>query len=81
MRKNTFKFDQQYTYQIKVPGDILADASGWENVVFACLEVEFNTEICTSLICYFDQSGMHGFLRSLYAKGMPVILVRCVDHV
>jgi hypothetical protein len=81
VNETSFKLslDRPATYQIKVPG------------VLNQRQVNINREISveigngqgglpiTILTITVDQAGLHGLLRHLYALGLPLISVICVE--
>ena len=69
--------DRKATYQIKVPGEIRKKWLGWNDKI----NVERGIEKypITTITCVLDQAGLHGFLRRLYAMGLPLIEVVCID--
>ena len=71
--------DRPATYQIKVPGVI--------NQRWVSINREVSVELgndqgglpITILTVTVDQAGLHGFLRHLYALGLPLISVICFE--
>jgi hypothetical protein len=67
-------------YKIKVAGQL--DAS-WpvpvENIEMT-VESEENDQSVTTLTGVIDQAALQGLLRRLYALGLPLISVNCVEY-
>ena len=71
--------DRLVTYQIKVPGVLNQRRVNINREV----SVEFGNDQdglpITILTVTVDQAGLHGLLRHLYAFGLPLISVICVE--
>ena len=78
--KTKLTLDQEVTYQIKVPGEIRKNWFEWDDKIEANVEHVIDNHPITTLTCVFDQAGLHGLLRSLYAIGLPLISVICTDY-
>jgi hypothetical protein len=71
--------DQPVVYQIKVQGQLDASWSDWvENSTMVVESVGNGLQVST-LTCLMDQAKLHGFLRQLYALGLPLISVICIE--
>jgi hypothetical protein len=66
-------------YQIKVPGELDAFWSNWAGEITAVIGVAEDGSPVTTLTGMFDQAALHGFLRHLYAVGLPLISVAWMD--
>lgn len=71
--------DRPVTYQIKVPGHIDMSWTDWDGRMIVEIGNEDDGTPVTTLTGKLDQSALHGLLRRLYALGIPLISVICVD--
>ena len=72
--------DQPATYQIKVPGHLDKSWSEWAGAMTITLESEGEGPPVTILTgTLADQAALQGLLRRLYALGLPLISVNCVE--
>ena len=69
--------DRPATYQIKVPGVLGKSWSDWAGGM--TVTVEGNDPPVTTLTGNLDQAALHGLLRRLYSRGLPLISVICVE--
>jgi hypothetical protein len=77
--KQKLTLDRPVTYQIKIPGFL--DESWLELAEGMTMAVE-NEDVgylLTILTGVFDQAALQGLLRRLYALGIPLISVNCLD--
>ena len=66
-------------YQIKVPGHLDKNWADWaEGMTVTVGSIDDGTP-ATALTGTFDQAALQGLLRRLYAFGLPLISVICVD--
>ncbi|GAI25197.1 unnamed protein product [marine sediment metagenome] len=81
MKKPDFKLtlDIKATYQIKVPGEVRKLQLGVGKIDIKHKEIDMDGLVITILTCVFDQAGLYGFLRRLYAMGLPLISVNCLE--
>lgn len=79
--KKKFKLtlDNQATYQIRVPGEIIQFQSSHENLSIEVQKDSSTGFTITVFTCKFDQAGLHGFLKKLYSMGLPLVSVRCIE--
>jgi hypothetical protein len=72
--------DQPATYHIKIPGQLDAN---WRSPFAQDVTVAFDTDpdgLPVSILTgMFDQSALQGFLRHLYALGIPILSVLCLE--
>ena len=71
--------DQPATYQIKVPGHLDESWSDWAGGMTITVESEGDGLPVTTLTGTVDQAALQGLLRRLYALGLPLISVNCVE--
>ena len=71
--------DQLVIYQISVPGLLESDWLDWGSDVSVTFELGETGNSITTLTGSFDQAGLHGLLRRLYAFGLPIISVNYVS--
>jgi hypothetical protein len=71
--------DRPVVYQIKVPGELDASWSEWASGMTITFESEGDGPAITTLTGSVDQAALQGLLRRLYALGLPVISVVCVE--
>jgi hypothetical protein len=69
--------DRPAIYQIKVPGHLDESWADWGRRM--TLTVESDGSPVTILTGIFDQAALHGLLRQLYSRGLPLISVICVE--
>jgi hypothetical protein len=79
MRKDKPKLtlSRPITYQIKVPGHLDGSWADWGGRM--TLTVESDGSPITTLTGIFDQAALHGLLRQLYSRGLPLISVNCIE--
>ena len=71
--------DGPTSYQIKVPGELDARWSGWAAGMTLAAERGGDGLPVTTLTGVLDQAALHSLLRRLYALGLPLISVICVE--
>ena len=76
--RSNFTLFQSIPYQIKIAGRPGQDWSDWLAEVDILVDTDSNGHVTTTLMGLFDQAGLIGLLRQLYAKGYPLISVNCV---
>ena len=67
------------TYQIKVPGHLDERWADWAGGMTITVRSDDDGLPVSTLIGTFDQAALLGLLRRLYALGLPLISVICVD--
>jgi len=67
------------TYQIKVPGQLDASVADWGEGMTLTVESDGDGLLVTILTCIVDQAALHGLLRRLYSRGLPLISVICIE--
>jgi hypothetical protein len=72
--------DQSAIYQIKVPGSLDEGWKDWVEGIKITIEIGEHTSPITTLTAPLDQAGLHGLLRRLYALGVPLISVICLEY-
>ena len=78
--KQKLTLDRPATYQIKVPGELDESWSDWAGGMTITVESESDGPPVTTLTgTLADQAALHGLLRRLYALGLPLISVNCVE--
>ena len=70
---------QPATYQIKVPGIHDKNWADWNERVAVTVEEDREGLPVTVLTCTVDQAALQGMLRRLYAIGLPLKSVICLD--
>jgi len=70
---------QPATYQIKVPGVLDERWSDWDDGITITVESIEHDQPITTLTGTIDQAALQGVLRRLYALGLPLLSVICVD--
>lgn len=76
--KQKLTLDRPVTYQIKVPGALDERWSAWDGEMTITVESDNDSSV-TALTGVLDQASLHGLLRRLYALGIPLISVICLD--
>jgi hypothetical protein len=66
-------------YQIKVPGYLDESWSDWAGGMTITVESEGDDPPVTILTGTLDQAALQGLLRHLYALGLPLIAVNCIE--
>jgi hypothetical protein len=81
--KQKLTLDRPAIYQIKVPGELGTSWSDWGSGMTIVVENEQDSQSdshpVTTLTGILDQAALQGLLRRLYALGLPLISVICVD--
>ena len=71
--------DRPVAYQIKVPGQLDENWSEWNGTMTATIKRQDERPVITILTGTVDQAALQGVLRQLYALGLPLISVVCLD--
>jgi hypothetical protein len=71
--------DRPATYQIKVPGELDESWSDWIGGMTIRVESEGEDPPVTTLTGSLDQAALQGLLRRLYALGLPLVSVICLE--
>jgi hypothetical protein len=71
--------DRSATYQIKVPGELDESWSDWVGEMTISVESEGEGPPVTTLTGHLDQAALQGLLRQLYALGLPLVSVICLE--
>ena len=79
LNKQKLTLDRPATYQIKVPGVLDERWSAWDGEMTIIVESDNDDSSATTLTGVLDQASLHGLLRRLYALGIPLISVVCLD--
>ena len=77
-RIRNLTLDRLATYQIQVPGTLDESWKDWVEGLQITIETGEGVTSVTTLTAPFDQAGLHGLLRRLYALGIPLISVVCI---
>ena len=77
--KQKLTLDRPATYQIKVPGELDESWSDWYSDLMIVFEQDSNGWLVSTLTGIFDQAALQSLLRRLYALGLPLISVVCLD--
>ena len=78
-RVRKLTLDRPATYQIKVPGHLPKSWLDWAEGMTITVESGGDASPSTTLTITVDQAALHGLLRQLYALGLPLISVNCVE--
>ena len=78
-RSQTPTLDRPAVYRIKVPGRLDSNWCDWVGDMTITVESQKGMPPVTVLTGALDQAGLHGLLRRLYTRGLPLISVVCVD--
>ena len=77
--KQMLTLDRPMIYQIKVPGQLNEHWSEWNGTMTISVDSQSDGTLVTTLTGSVDQAALQGLLRRLYAVGLPLISVRCVE--
>ena len=77
--KQRLTLDSPATYQIKVPGFLDESWSDWAGGMTITVETEGDGQPVTTLTGTLDQAALQGLLRQLYALGLPLSSVNCIE--
>jgi hypothetical protein len=77
--KQKLTLDIPARYQIKVPGALDERGSVWDGDMTISVESTDEGSSVTTLTGTLDQAALHGLLWRLYALGLPLISVNCLD--
>jgi hypothetical protein len=78
--RHKLTLDRPATYQIKVPGELDASWTEWDERMTLAVEREGEGPPVTTLSGTVDQAALHSLLRRLYSLGLPLISVICVEY-
>jgi hypothetical protein len=67
-------------YQIRVPGRVDETWSDWVEGMTITVDREEEGPPVTTLTGTVDQAALQGLLRQLYALGLPLISVTCIEY-
>jgi hypothetical protein len=67
------------TYQIQVPGYVDESWSDWFGGIKVTIKERGDGQPITAFTGRLDQAALHGLLRRLYALGLPLLSVTCLD--
>jgi hypothetical protein len=67
-------------YRIKVPGCLDERWSAWTGGMTITVEGAGEGQPVTTLTGTVDQAALHGLLRGLYARGLPLLSVNRVSE-
>lgn len=70
--------DQSVRYEIRVPGELDLAWLDWFSGTNITIEQNDEDKPITTISGLFDQAGLQGLLRQLYALGLPILSVFCV---
>lgn len=71
--------DRPAKYRIIVPGEVRKLQLGMAAIDIQVLQSERSDEVISVISGTFDQAGLYGFLRRMYAMGLPLISVECLE--
>jgi hypothetical protein len=74
-RTGKLTLDRPTHYEIQVPGELDTNWADWTGDIAITVESVGDGPPITTLIGTFDQAGLQGLLRRLYALGLPLISV------
>lgn len=77
-KKHKLTLDCTALYQVKVPGILDEHWTDWNGEMVVEVEVSETGMPITTLSGTFDQAGLQGVLRRLYALGLPLISVNWI---
>jgi hypothetical protein len=77
--KQRLTLDRPEIYQIKVPGHLDESWSDWATGLMISTDRDDGGLPVTTMICTVDQASLQGLLSRIYAFGLPLISVICVD--
>ena len=67
------------TYQIQVSGHLDESWSDWVEGMMISVESEGEGQAVTTLTGRLDQAALQGLLRRLYALGLPLVSIICLE--
>jgi hypothetical protein len=77
--KRKLTLDRPAIYQIRVPGALDERWSNWDGEMTVTVESDADGSSFTTLTGTLDQAALQGLLRRLYALGIPLISVICLE--
>ena len=80
IKKHKLTLDRPATYQIKVPGLLDERWSDWDGDMTITIDTDAEGKPISTLTGIVDQAALQGILRRLYALGLPLLSVICVDY-
>ena len=78
--RNKLSLYEPATYQIVVPGEPAPSWSDWIEMEIAVEREGEGPPVTTLTGTVADQAALQGLLRRLYALGLPLLAVICVDE-
>ena len=72
--------DRPAAYQIKVPGVLDEGWTDWDGRMTVTVQRQGDGPPVTTLTGVVDQAALHSLMRRLYALGLPLISVICVEY-
>lgn len=70
---------QPARYEISVPGKLDTSFLDWFGELSVTEEMSGEDILLSRISGIFDQAGLLGLLRRLYAYGLPIISVTCIN--
>ena len=80
MNQKQISLDQQVNYEIKVPGVLERQWLENFNGTRISIQTTGDNPPVTILKVKADQAGLHGILQRLYALGLPLLSVNCIEE-
>jgi len=77
--KQKLTLGRPVTYQIRVPGILDESWQDWAGGMTVIVESDKDGRPVTTLSGILDQAALLGLLRRLYALGLPLISVICLE--
>ena len=78
--KHKLTLDRPATYAIQVPGHLDEGWTEWNGALRIAAATTPDGTAVTTLTGTVDQAALQGILRRLYALGLPLISVSCLDR-
>lgn len=77
---SVLSLDRPARYEVRVPGQLDDTWSDWFAGMTMAVESDAPTQPVTVLSGVLDQAALHGLLRRLYAMGLPLLSVVCMEE-
>jgi hypothetical protein len=77
--ERTPSLHQPAAYEIKVPGQLDEGWADWLGEMTVAVDTQDHGLPVTTLTGALDQAALQGLLRRLYALGLPLISVICLE--
>lgn len=78
--KQKLTLDRPVMYQVTIPGLLGVSSADWAGGLTIAAAADCDGRPVTTLTGIMDQAALQGLLRRLYALGLPLLAVTCLEQ-